>query len=202
MISNDLKIMDPRIFQEAKMEVTADIFGSLEDRAKYDEAAHAMYVDLFGVILNKPEDVDEFCVALENFIQPYFDRKGKIDMVFNYEGFDLAHGLEEQYSQLIMKIQEKYYASIKRYTGRAFTRAKLSSSLGMDVWDPNDLFNSYDHNKDGLLSLEKLRALFLAEFNVHLTPSQLMIFQRTPEDTKVDREVFEKGMQEIVKSYD
>jgi acyl CoA:acetate/3-ketoacid CoA transferase len=37
VISPDLKIMDPRIFKEEKMNVTSELFGSLEERCKYHE---------------------------------------------------------------------------------------------------------------------------------------------------------------------
>jgi len=37
VISPDLKKMDPRIFMEGKMNVTTELFGSLEERCKYHE---------------------------------------------------------------------------------------------------------------------------------------------------------------------
>lgn len=43
VISPDLKIMDPRIFKEEKMNVTAELFGSLEERCDYHEEG-ALYL--------------------------------------------------------------------------------------------------------------------------------------------------------------
>jgi hypothetical protein len=57
VISPDLKKMDPRIFKEAKMNVTAELFGSLEERCSYQEEDHTMFLDLFGINLNTKDDV-------------------------------------------------------------------------------------------------------------------------------------------------
>lgn len=72
-ISPNLKKMDPRIFKEEKMNVTAELFGSLEERCSYQKEDHTMFLDLFGINLNTKDDVVSWIFEIRGDCQ--FDRR-------------------------------------------------------------------------------------------------------------------------------
>uniref|UniRef100_A0A6S8RH92 Uncharacterized protein n=1 Tax=Chaetoceros debilis TaxID=122233 RepID=A0A6S8RH92_9STRA len=98
-ISPHLKAMDGRIFKDAKMKVLDELFGSLLDRCTYHELDHTIYIYLFGITLSSEDDVDWYSNLIGEIIQPLYRNKGPIDMVVNYDGFDLSKGLESYYLQ-------------------------------------------------------------------------------------------------------
>jgi propionate CoA-transferase len=199
VVSPDLMIMDPRIFKEATMNVKNELFGSIEERCRYHSGDHTMYLDLFGVTLNSKDDVKYFVDALRKTFRPLVRKKGKIDMVVNYDGFDLRKGLEDDYSKAVTSLEHDFYKTTKRFTGTTFRRAKLAKQLRMSEWDTDALYDEIDTNQDSQISLEQLRTAIRRMFQINLTPSQMNLFQRSPDDTTVDRETFGKAVVELLK---
>jgi propionate CoA-transferase len=198
-ISPNLKKMDPRIFKEEKMNVTAELFGSLEERCSYQKEDHTMFLDLFGINLNTKDDVDWFFDTLSCILEPLVRAKGPIDMVVQYDGFDIRQGLEDEHIRRTKELEDKYYKSVHRFTGTQFHRAKLAKNLKMSDWDPDSLYDEFDTNKDGSVSLEELRHGVKEFFEIRLSPTQLALFQKTPESTSVDRETFAKAVENLLK---
>jgi propionate CoA-transferase len=200
-VSPDLRVMDPRIFVDAKMGAAHDFFGSLNDRLNYDKESHTIYLDLFGIMLHSEDDVDWFEKCLRDILQPYYDAQGPVNMVVNYDGFDLGRGLENYYSDKIGTIQEEFYKTWVRYTGNAFQRAQLKEQMKMEDWNPEELFTEFSTSGNDSLTVEELRDGFYKHFHIQLTPSQIHMFQREDLETKtVDREAFEKGIQAVMNS--
>jgi len=198
IVSSDLKQMDSRIFRAEKMNVAADFFGSLEERFIYHEAGHTMYVDLFGVTLDTTDDVDGLLMGLRSRLSPLVKSKGPIDMVVNYDGFDVRKGLEHYYGEKVREIEVAFYRSVRRYTGSAFRRAKLKKELSIGEWDTDELYDEFDKNSDGLVSIEELRDGMQKMFQIQLTPNLLRRFQRMAGDTSVDREMFVRGIKDVL----
>ena len=74
IISEDLKIMDKRLFKKDQMGFS--LFGSLEERCSYHSDDHLMFIDLFGVSLRTKAEVDWFIVSgspylLFSFLQSF-----------------------------------------------------------------------------------------------------------------------------------
>ena len=199
-ISPHLRFMDPNIFQDAKMDVSTKIFGTLREKCFYHAKDHTMYVDLFGVNLNTEDDVMWFRDSLKMILKPYFDAKGPVDMVVNYSGFDIRKGLEDSYEDAVSKVQAEMYGKVKRYTGRAFQRAKLMKQMSMKEWDVDELFDCYDPDENGAVSIPALREGFQEQFNMQLTPTQIGLFLRNPGDSLVDREMFRQGVTKVLES--
>lgn len=197
-ISPDLKQMDKRIFCDAKMDVSADFFGALEDRFKYSEDDHTVFLDMFGLILNTEDDVHWFCNSVKGIIDPLVAEKGKINMVINYDGFEIAKGLDDLYHDEVNAIQEQYYLTVKRYTGQAFNRARLKSTLSMEEYDPDEIFDKCDRDQDGYISIDELREGFMENFNVNLTNDQIQEFLKDASSTEVDRSMFAKGVKTVL----
>jgi len=149
VISPRLKQMDPRIFRPGKMSIADDFFGSLDDRIAYHEDDHTMYVDLFGVTLDTTEDIDQLFADLASLLTPLVESKGAIDMVVNYDGFDLRKGLEGYYGERVRKVEKEFLRSVKRYAGSAFRRAMLRKELSIGEWDTDELYDQFDKGRDG-----------------------------------------------------
>jgi hypothetical protein len=109
-------------------------------------------------------------------------------LFLNWQGFSLAKGLEDKYSEGINKLSKDFYKSVKRFSGKAFYRKKLGKRLQIGEWDSNELFNEFDVDKNGLISVEELRHGMKHNFHMHLTPSQLKEFQGT--NGMLDRQRF------------
>lgn len=157
-----------------------------------------MYLDLFGITLNSEDDVNWFINGIRDILKPCVDAKGKINMVVNYEGFCLSSQLEEMYGEKVEALQKDMYLTAKRYTGQAFQRARLSTTLGMNEWDPEKLFDLFDTRRDGQLSIEELREGFLTNFHMSLTPENIKQFIGDSADPVVDRETFVKGVKVVL----
>jgi propionate CoA-transferase len=209
VISDNLKTMDPRIFQVGKMKVLAEIFGSLESRFKYDPIDHTVYFDMFGITLNSDDDVMWFDSGVRGILQPIVDSANgrKVNMVVNYSGFDLEKGLESLFVQVVAGIEKDYYSSVKRYTGHAFQRAQLKEGL-TNMVDPTELFLKWDVDKSGYLSLDELRDGFANDFHLQLTPTQIHQFvggdemtdgKNTEQNILIDLNMFTKGVSKILK---
>ena len=172
VISPHLKTMDPRIFEEAKMEMLEDLFGSLQDRCAYHESDHTIFVDLFGVTLNTEEDVYQLIDGLKQILHPLTAAKGPIHVVANYDGFDLRAGLEDIYRDIVSKLATQYYASVTRFAGAAFHRAKLGQNV-LHTWDLDNAFDEFDTDRNGKLSVAELRHGMQEKFGIRLTESEL-----------------------------
>jgi len=199
-ISPNLKTMDPRIFKEGKMDVAHDFFGSLEDRFNYSPEDHTVYFNLFGMILNKEEDVEWMIKSIEEIISPLVAENGKVNMVYNYEGFEIAKDLSELYRTQVHELQDKYYKSVKRYAGQAFQRAQLKNALQIVDFDSDELFDQCDQDKDGVVSMEELRYVFQKNFGMSLTQAQMQKFLHEGSETDVDREKFAAGLKNVLES--
>ena len=170
VISPDLKVMDARIFKEAKMAIKAEVFGSLEERCTYNEADHSLYVDLFGVSHSTEEGVLDFFHALETIYARYSDHgHNPVNVYVNYDGFDVKAGLEDFYGSIASEMERKYFRTVKRYGGKAFRRAKLGKSIRIAKLDAEALFDQLDHDKTGRLSVEQIRRCLQELFNMRLT---------------------------------
>lgn len=196
-ISPYLREMDPRIFTDRKMGAASDFFGSLEDRVTYDEESNTIYMEMFGVVLNSEEDVEWFEVAMREVLRPYVEARGKVNMISNYDGFELGRGLEDFYTEKIEAIQNDCYNSWTRYTGSAFQRAKLQSIMSIDELDLDKLFDECSQEGKDTISLEELRQGFHNTFHIQLTPSQIHLFRT--EGGEVDRNTFKEGVSAILR---
>ncbi len=177
-----------------------ELFGSLAERFTYHRLDHTVYVDLFGITLATEEDVKWFISSVGDILQPLVRDRGPINMVINYDGFDLSKGLESYYLALTSEMERRMYKSVRRYTGHAFRRAKLKNALRMDEWDVDSLFSEFDTDNSGFLSLEQLRRGFFEKFCINLTQGHLEMFQGSNGFVKVTRCMFSMGVRRVLES--
>jgi hypothetical protein len=119
-------------------------------------------------------------------------------MVVQYGGFDLHKGLENFYEDGKALLQKKYYRSVKRLCGLTFHRAQLTRQPLISEWDRDKLFDKIDTDHDGRVSLADVRNGIAHIFQIHLTPSELEMFQKSP-GMNVDRDTFAKGVGEVLR---
>ena len=200
-VSPNLKTMDKRIFKKEAMKVGAEMFGRLEDKCHYHSESHTMYLDLFGINLDNEDDIVWFFKSLREILKPLADKKGPINMVVNYDGFDLHKGLEDKYVAQTESIQSDFYKSAKRYSGKAFHRAKLGSQIKVVDWDPKQLFKEMDLNKDGSIQRDELRDGMENKFMLTITPKQLDKVYKNKMDG-INQEEFEAAVNELLSTQD
>jgi propionate CoA-transferase len=202
VISPDLKVMDKRIFMEGKMNVVSELFGSFDERVTYHEGSHMVYLDLFGIILSTAEDVNWFFSSLRRLLDPILEKGGgaKVDIVINYDGFDVRKGLEDMYATGALKMEDTYFRSVKRYAFGAFQRARLARLIAIQDWDRDELFDVFDTSRDGRVSIDEFRQGMLDMFQMKLSPSQISKFRRSPEDQCIDKETFLEAIEELLES--
>ena len=188
VISPDLKLMDHRIYRDATMEVKSEIFGSLRQRWTYHANEHTLYLDLFGVAINSEEDIRWLVDGVANILKPLVTTKGPIAMVINYDGFDLRKGLEDKYASYVAKLEQTYYRSATRFHGRAFRRALLGQTMVISDLDPSRLYEMFDVNKDGKLSIEEIRQGMEEYFNIRLTGADVDKIQQAAKITIPENE--------------
>lgn len=164
--------MDSRIFKNGKMNLK--LFGSLTDRCIYHPEDHVLFIDLFGVSLLSKDEVDLMKGYFDEIMTPLTKTQGPLDVIVNYDGFDLRTGLEQSYADAMEYLQEKHYKSVKRFAGRAFRCAQLKQMLAnMDVFDEETMFVKMDKDGDGILSREELRAGIRKHFGIRLRQNEL-----------------------------
>lgn len=198
VISKDLKIMDRRIFKTEKMNVLGEMFGTFQEKFSYNEEDHIGFLDLFGITLTTEEDVRWFYKTFRSVLAPLVEAKGPINLVVNYNGFDLRKGLEDAYYSGAKAIEKDMFKTVKRYSGDAFSRAKLGKQLEMSHWDFDSLYDLFDVNKNGKISPEELKKGMYGLFNIHLTPNEFALFFKNEYETEIDRDDFISGLNSLV----
>lgn len=198
-ISPKLAEMDPRIFKEGKMNVATEFFGSLDRRFRYQDEENIMYLDLFGITLNTEGDIQWFFQVVNDMLKAKVTEKGKVALVVNYNGFDVRNGLEDMFRAGTDDVVVKWCKSVKRYSGAAFRRSRLGEQLGLTAWDAEKLYDLFDFNGDGEMSVTELRSGMENLFQSKLSPTQLSYFVNTPEQTIIGRQSFERGLAELAR---
>ena len=77
---------------------------------------------------------------------------------------------------------------------------RLGKKLGMQSWDPKALFEKFDADHDGHLSAQEITDGMRGEFGVHLTPTQLFLFNQG-QTGLVNEKEFSKAFNQIVKEW-
>lgn len=106
--------------------------------------------------------------SLDEILQPITSKKGPVDVVVSYQGFDLKSGLEENYSEKLKDLEKRHYKSVKRYSNQAFRPSKLRSKSSVEAWDEHEMFNRFDENGNGEITPEELRGGLRKLFGLRL----------------------------------
>lgn len=127
-IVTHVDLMDARIFADAPMALDVDLLAlDLGDRITLDQDQKRLFVNLEKLRIRNQADVDRICARVDEVCGPL---EHKVDAIVNYDGTVIYPEIEESYSAAILRLEERYYDTITRYSGSAFMRLKLGKVLG------------------------------------------------------------------------
>ena len=98
----------------------------LLDRLKFDADNNTLYADLSGLEIATRNDLAQFKRVMRKYLSQL---PGKVKMVSNYDGCDIAPAIYQNYADFLSEIEQQYYLKATRYTTSAFMRQKLGQGL-------------------------------------------------------------------------
>jgi Ca2+-binding EF-hand superfamily protein len=104
------------------------------------------------------------------------------------------------YAAGALKVEDTYFKSVKRYAFGAFQRAQLARLIAIQDWDRDELFNVFDADKDGRVSINDFRQGMNDMFQMKLSPSEISKFRRSPEDQCIDKETFLEAIEALLEN--
>jgi propionate CoA-transferase len=126
-IPRDPVTMDAAIFGEEPMNLRSRMLAiPLERRLSYDEEHNVLFLNFERLSVRTPADV----AAVHAEIARRLDQIGhKVYGIVNYDNFDLAPEVADEYAAMVRDLVERYYFGVSRYTTSGFLRAKLGKAL-------------------------------------------------------------------------
>jgi propionate CoA-transferase len=135
----DPRPMDPAVFRRAPMGLRERMLDTrMEDRLTYDAATNTVYMNYAGLRVRDRADLKAIADAVDGLLAPLGRR---VHSIVNYERFSCDDDVFDDYVDLVKRVEETYYLSVKRYTSGAFLRHKLGTELAKreitsEVLDP------------------------------------------------------------------
>ncbi|CAK0760853.1 Caffeate CoA-transferase [uncultured Gammaproteobacteria bacterium] len=121
------KLMDPRLFRPEPMGLRQALqVVKLEDRITYDPARDLLFINFEGLRVRTIQDVDAVREAVESRCRAVGH---KLAVVVNYDAFHLDQEVEAAYADMVLYLQETWYARVSRYTANVFLRMKLAQAF-------------------------------------------------------------------------
>ena len=119
--------MDPAVFRNASMRLRERMLDTrMEDRLNYDAQTNTVYMNYSGLRVRDLADLDAIGAAVDKMLRPLGQR---VHSVVNYERFTCDDDVFDEYIELVKRVEQTYYLSVKRYTSGAFLRHKLGAEL-------------------------------------------------------------------------
>ncbi len=119
--------MDSAIFRPEPMGLKEKLLAiGLEERIRYDAANETLFYNFENLRVASAKDIEEIRAAVERRCAKIGK---KVDLVVNYDGFDIAEDLVRDYATMVKEVSDRYYRRVTRYTTSAFMRMKLGDAL-------------------------------------------------------------------------
>lgn len=126
-IIRDPQPMDERIFRPEPMGLKETLLAiSLLDRISYDAERNLLFLNFQALKLRTPKDAQDVQEAVERKCR---DIGKKVDVIVNYDGFEVSEPALDAYAQVVEHMVTHYYGKITRYTTSAFLRDKLGTAI-------------------------------------------------------------------------
>lgn len=121
------RVMDAAVFRAAPMRLRERMLDTnMADRLSYDEASNTVYMNYSGLRVRSLVDLEAIGSAVDALLGPLGRR---VHSVVNYERFTCDEDVFDEYIELVKRVEQTYYLSVKRYTSGAFLRHKLGAGL-------------------------------------------------------------------------
>ena len=120
-------LMDARIFRPEPMGLKDSLLAiSLLERISWQPERNRLFLNFQGLRLVSPKDAQDVRDAVERQCQAIGHR---VDVVVNYDGFEILEPAMDAYAQVVADLVERYYGQVTRYTTSAFLRDKLGAAI-------------------------------------------------------------------------
>jgi propionate CoA-transferase len=121
------RTMDPAIFAEEPMGLRERMLAiPLASRFAYDDEQNILFINFERLRVATRADVDAIEREVDAHLKPIGHR---VYAVVNYDHFELAPEVEDDYAAMVKRLVERYYDGVSRYTTSGFLRAKLGRAL-------------------------------------------------------------------------
>lgn len=120
-------LMDARIFRPEPMGLKDSLLAiSLLERISWQPERNRLFLNFQGLRLVSSKDAQDVRDAVERQCQAIGHR---VDVVVNYDGFEILEPAMDAYAQVVADLVERYYGQVTRYTTSAFLRDKLGAAI-------------------------------------------------------------------------
>jgi propionate CoA-transferase len=127
-VSPQLRLMDARLFAEATMDLRSRMLAvPLSERLALDDARRMLFIDFEGLEVKSAADIDEIEAAVIEKVAPLGER---VDVVVNYDHFNIRPELVDDYGAMVARLSERYYRQVTRYAASGFVKARLEHAAG------------------------------------------------------------------------
>jgi len=121
------RTMDPRLFGAEPITLRGMLLDpDLPRRIHYDAAQDTLFLNFQHLQVKRDADIDAIRAAVSTQCRAIGRR---VDVVVNYDGFQIAPGLEDAYAAMAREMEKQFYRQVTRYASGAFRRMKLVRTL-------------------------------------------------------------------------
>jgi propionate CoA-transferase len=127
VIRRDPVLMDAAIFAAEPMNLRQRMLAvPLAQRLAYDSEHNILFLNFERLSVRTAADVQAIHTEVVKRLDPLGHR---VYAIVNYDHFDLAPEIEDEYLAMVKALVERYYVGVTRYSTSAFLRAKLGDAL-------------------------------------------------------------------------
>ncbi|MCC5946190.1 MAG: acyl CoA:acetate/3-ketoacid CoA transferase [Bernardetiaceae bacterium] len=126
IISDNLKLMDARIFEPALLGLRREEVLDMKSRCHYEADKNLLFMNLEGIDLYTAADVKHF----KQQVRMIFDEIGKkFNVIINYDNFFIGKDAENDYFEMLTENEQMYFLSSGRYSSNAFFRRSAADKF-------------------------------------------------------------------------
>lgn len=126
-IIEEVHEMDARIFRAEPMDLKRELLHlDLPDRIALDDEMGRLFINFEKMRIRSLEDIEQVRKQVMEVCGP---RSEKVDVVVNYDGFQLDDDIASDYAEMVTDLEGRFYRTVTRYSGSAFMRLKLGNTL-------------------------------------------------------------------------
>ena len=149
IVRSEPATMDPRIFAPGRMELRATMTDlPLDKRLHYDADQKVFFVNFERLHIRDSGQIRRIRELVEASVAAVGHR---VPAVVNYEHFEIAPELLDEYAAMVQDVSERFYSGVVRYATSGFARMKLGEALAGKHVEPH-LFAS---RREARAALEK-----------------------------------------------
>ncbi|MCP4687800.1 MAG: acyl CoA:acetate/3-ketoacid CoA transferase, partial [Desulfobacterales bacterium] len=127
ILDGEPRTMDERIFRPGPMGLKDDLFTvSLEDRLLFHPGENLFFVNFEGYSVRTSRDVRDVENAVSRILTPL---GRKVNAIVNYDNFSITPEIVDEYTEMVTRLMERFYARATRYTTSTFLRMKIGDAL-------------------------------------------------------------------------